>query len=415
MKRLDKHKLFFTMSIAIMLCSCTYSKDKNNTPNLFWTFNSFDRDNFHNPKNNSHTFSVLPTYQSLVVIPGNKKLQARFCGVDIHSGQIKFDIPHFLKNNLYITEPLIKNGFWYFSDRDSLYRINLENGSKVAFNTGSGYFLSNSIYSVQDYLVIRSEYSEKIYYQKMSELGSLKCIPEVHHQTKHTFLNADKYYFFYGNPMPFVNNQSDILVLLPFEDVDSNDRTSPTARISLYNITQNKFEFDGIETLAETNKEIESNVSLEDRVLLKVMTGSANNALSQKLYLCCLNRNTGKIIWKIEESMNTPTWERQIINDKVYCLLSSGNGLVYSLVDGKKLFGFEAHGGGVMQAKEDVVYFVSSDYKLRAIDAHTGKTLTVIESPLGKPFDLFATSIGIVDNKIIVHNYKNAYCYEAIR
>ncbi len=402
------------MSITILLCSCTCSKQVEYRDPL-WSFNSFDRNNFDDKNQRGHFFDEYPVYGNNVIVPGNKNKNALFYSINTDNGKKNWELIHngiagFL--SIGRRSPCIKDNYWYFAEKANVYRIDINNGKKKQINAieDADNFNVNDMKSIRDYWFKWS--TGQVHYGNINDFndGAFTTIPEVKHQTKHSSENNITSYYNLFPPIPFINSAEDVCVLIHFIDIDSNDRKKNIDKISLYNITQQKYVYDGVEVFKQTSS-INKKLFLDSVCVLQSLN---NFDFTAQLKLFALNVNNGKLLWQI----NLQQGRHFVFGDKVYYTTPSNKLYIYNKQDGKLLkeVASGSNASSNMVLHNGVIYYVEEGTRLRAIDAETGESLLKMETtPDGKPFHIWASSIAVVNGKIILDNYKNVYAYPTIR
>ncbi len=408
------NKLFFAMSITILLCSCTCSKQVEYRDPL-WSFNIYDKNDFNN-NNKFHHFDEYPVYKNTVIVSGNKNDIPIFFNINTDNGKKKWEVSHLINNSpiSLMESPCVKDGYWYFTDWDKIYRINIATGEKSFINNlkdESNGLGINDMISYGSYLFKWS--TGKIFYTTTFEENTLKEIPEVNHQIKHTYINNTNIYHVQFIPKPFLNNNGDMCLLIQFIDTHPDDRNMDVDKISLYNITKKKYVYNGLEVFKQ---QVSNNFNMSSDSLY-ILYSLNNFDFTHKTKIFGINVNTGELIWQKELQVGAL---HNVIDDKIfYITITSPIKLfIYNKQDGKLLkeVASGSNASSNMVLHNGVIYYVEEGTRLRAIDAETGESLLKMETtPDGKPFHLWASSIAVVNGKIILDNYKNVYAYPTIR
>ncbi len=394
--------LYIWIILFLSQCNCSKNQESNILKKVFQLPISSES----NIPFSFHLMDLFPHNDRCVIVNGYKNNRPVFMGIDINQGIEIWSIsPTFHTLNL-APYNFIYYDYWYIGDKKKIKKIKISTGEVDSLDIPN---LEKTIYDDikgEDYYYLMFEDVETLHIGNALN-NTISKVPKVSHQTKH--INEYNHYYNILDDR-IIKKNGNYYVFITYSEPSENNKSVMVYKSSLYDIANKNWIYDGVNSFDNNNKETNS-TELDMVFVTNTIYDYSGTSIEY-----AINMNNGKLVWKNnlkgEGFIRNTVYETKI---HTFMLSSSGNGVCLNKKTGQEVFKFEAHGGGVMQAKGDVVYFVSSDYKLRAIDAHTGKTLTAIESPLGKPFDLFATSIGVVDNKIIVHNYKNVYCYEAIR
>jgi outer membrane protein assembly factor BamB len=197
---------------------------------------------------------------------------------------------------------------------------------------------------------------------------------------------------------------------------DYFDSTHPTAnwytpRISLYNLAQKKFVYEGLAMK-------EAGYLLAVNGHLQVNNGKVFDAIDR--FTVCHDLLTGKQLW--ERTFGSLCDYQLAYDDKLLTYIS--NGFLYCLDanTGKTIWQQETVVTSNMANLNGVVYFTARK-ALWAVEGNTGKLLWKIESPDWRKNDnaRFRGFVAVVPGKngqkgrVYAHTGLNAYCYEAIR
>lgn len=197
---------------------------------------------------------------------------------------------------------------------------------------------------------------------------------------------------------------------------DYYDATHPTLywyipRISLYNLTQKKFVYEGLPMK-------DAGYLLAVNGHLQINNGKVYDAMAR--FTVCHDLLTGKQLW--ERAFGSLTDYQLAFEDKLMTYISDGSIYCLNADTGQTLWRKE----GVVQSNfahlNGVVYFAASK-ALWACEASTGKVLWKLESPdrsqnssaVFKGFVAAVGGKGGQKGRIYAHTGLNAYCYEAIR
>lgn len=197
---------------------------------------------------------------------------------------------------------------------------------------------------------------------------------------------------------------------------DYFDSTHPTInwltpRISLYNLTQKKFVYEGLAMK-------EAGYLLAVNGHLQVNNGKVYDAMAR--YTVCHDLMTGKQLW--ERAFGSLCDYQLAFDNKLLTYISDGNLYCLDANTGQTLWRQECVVGSNFAHLNGVVYY-TANRELRASDAQTGKVSWRIESPDWRKNDnaRFKGFVAVVPGKggqkgrVYAHTGLNAYCYEAIR
>jgi outer membrane protein assembly factor BamB len=197
---------------------------------------------------------------------------------------------------------------------------------------------------------------------------------------------------------------------------DYYDSTHPTInwltpRISLYNLTQKKFVYEGLAMK-------EAGYLLAVNGHLQVNNGKVYDAIDR--FTVCHDLLTGKQLW--ERTFGSLCDYQLATEDKLLTYISDGFLYCLDANTGQTIWKQECVVTSNMLSLNGVVYY-TANRQLRASDLQTGKLLWSIESPDWRKNDAarFRGFVAVVAGKagqkgrVYAHTGLYAYCYEAIR
>ena len=197
---------------------------------------------------------------------------------------------------------------------------------------------------------------------------------------------------------------------------DYFDSTHPTAnwytpRISLYNLTQKKFVYEGLAMK-------EAGYLLAVNGHLQINNGKVFDAMAR--YTVCHDLLTGKQLW--ERAFGSLCDYQLAYDDKLLTYITDGNLYCLDANTGQTRWQQETVVTSNMANLNGVVYFTARK-ALWAVEGNTGKVLWKIESPDIRKNEnaVFRGFVAVVPGKngqkgrVYAHTGLNAYCYEAIR
>ena len=218
---------------------------------------------------------------------------------------------------------------------------------------------------------------------------------------------------FFGaiNGIRVLNIAGDEHILFDYYDSTHPTNYWHTPRISLYNLTQKKFVYEGLAMK-------DAGYLLAVNGHLQVNNGKVYDAIDR--YTVCHDLMTGKQLW--ERAFGSLCDHQLAFDNKLLTYISDGNLYCLDANTGQTLWRQECVVGSNFAHLNGVVYY-AANRELRASDAQTGKVLWRIESPDWRKNDnaRFRGFVAVVPGKggqkgrVYAHTGLNAYCYEAIR
>lgn len=184
-----------------------------------------------------------------------------------------------------------------------------------------------------------------------------------------------------------------------------------TPRMSLYNLTQKKFVYEGLAMK-------EAGYLLAVNGHLQVNNGKVYDAIDR--FTVCHDLLTGKQLW--ERTFGSWTDHQLAYDDKLLAYITDGNLYCLDANTGQTRWRIETVVTSNFAQLNGVVYFAARK-ALWAVEGDTGKVLWKIESPDMRKNDnaVFKGFVAAVPGKagqkgrVYAHTGLNAYCYEAIR
>lgn len=218
--------------------------------------------------------------------------------------------------------------------------------------------------------------------------------------------------FFGGvNGIRVVEHQNEKYLLFDYFDSTHPTMYWYTPRMSLYNLTQKKFVYEGLAMK-------EAGYLLAVNGHLQVNNGKVYDAIDR--FTVCHDLLTGKQLW--ERTFGSWTDHQLAYDDKLLAYITDGNLYCLDANTGQTRWRIETVVTSNFAQLNGVVYFAARK-ALWAVEGDTGKVLWKIESPDMRKNDnaVFKGFVAAVPGKagqkgrVYAHTGLNAYCYEAIR
>ena len=425
-------KHFFTL--IMLLYSCTGCFDELQKPDKLWTVPISDTD-INNPW---LFFKNMPYYEGKILVQyqGNGKFGIR--AVNAQTGDVEWEwndlFPDDGGSTVY---PNIYKSYCYFDTGRDIYVIDMNTG-KTFWKYQLPKEINGSLTYPNNLLVDNKVFIALTSYEGTDAPNPYPTTPltieiDQKNSVSHSLFNEKgeiEYPLNLYSFVPYKNTAGEICLLFPYDIPKDNTRDRFGKYLNLqhflasYNTTQKKYEYrDSV-----TYQFFQRSIMFENKVYGITSILPVNLGEPAKVTVVCFDPITRTTKWEstppnllgayIAGGIDMAIFEKKLlINDDEYLVC-------YNIDKGEVLWQIN-EGGGSAQSSfvylNGIVYWTNAGY-LFAVELNTGKIL-LGESSKGhiEQHGSYDLTIGLIPpqnggkGKIVVHDFKNAYAFEALR
>ncbi len=383
----------------------------------------------------------IPHYENIFLSSGKFDGKLYLMGIDIITGKILWkSSPTDKSTATYQLNPkeqlAIIDGYYYFTsfsdNEDFLIKLNMRDGSFEKLNNVLPPVITNVYYNGVlgfERTIFVDNAGLFIAYANIDDLKFKKIPTPVYNTffTPEVQPAMDKIHTLCSiwNYIPLKNKEGDLCVFIRYNDFHpsklypfiNDGRTWSVQKLSLYNIDQQKWVYNGVDIFDDNNK-LQKNTT-EETSLIYFQNGLGFENIEYSSSVFAVDAYTGKLIWKKNtegtESSTGVGWDiHAMVNGKLYCSSSAAAGICLDAKTGDKLFEFNGNGYNAMESDGKNIYGASQgDGMLKCFDLNNGKTKTQEDIHMARSIGIYHPQDG-QKAKIMVHNFNQAFIYEAV-